>query len=78
MQICVHLPEELAGRFRATIPARERSAFIADLLRRALPQEDDPLYLIALAVEEDAALGAEMAEWEVTVADGLGGGDATR
>ncbi|EHJ47846.1 hypothetical protein DFW101_1839 [Solidesulfovibrio carbinoliphilus subsp. oakridgensis] len=78
MQICVHLPEELAVRLRAAVPARERSAFIADLLRRALPQEDDPLYRIARAVEEDAALAAEMADWDVTAADGLGGGDAPR
>ncbi len=78
MQICVHLPEDLAGRLRAAVPSRQRSAFIADLIRRALPEEDDPLYLIARAVEEDAVLQAEMADWDATSADGLGGGHAAR
>jgi hypothetical protein len=35
---------------------------------------DDPLYQAALAVEQDARLAAEMAEWEAaTVCDGLHG-----
>ena len=34
--------------------------------------DDDPLYQVALAVEQDARVAAEMAEWEAaTVADGL-------
>ena len=38
----------------------------------AVQDDDDPLYRAALAVEQDARLVAEMAEWEVaTVADGL-------
>jgi hypothetical protein len=37
--------------------------------------DDDPLYLAALDVERDAALGAEMAEWEIaTLDDGLHAG----
>jgi len=32
---------------------------------------DDELYLAALEVERDEALAAEMAEWDVTVGDGL-------
>ncbi|MEA4855177.1 MAG: hypothetical protein AAGU21_11170 [Solidesulfovibrio sp.] len=77
MQICIHLPDELAGRFRATVPARKRSAFIVELLRQALPVEADPLYRAALDVESDAALAAEMDDWDVAIGDGLGG-DATR
>jgi len=78
MHLCIHLPEELAGRFRAVVPAKRRSAFIADLLRQALPEEDDSLYRIALAVEQDAALDDEMADWDATVGDGLEGGSAAR
>jgi hypothetical protein len=61
---------------------------VAGLLEKALPVEDDPLYRIALEVEQDAALNAEMREWrEGLVADGIrgledtgpaGGDDATR
>lgn len=36
---------------------------------------DDPLYEVAVAVEVDHELAAEMAEWEVaTIEDGLCGG----
>ena len=73
-QILLHLPEELARRFRNAVPARQRSSFVQKLLENALPEEsDDPVYHTALAVEQDAALNAEMAEWEnATVGDGLG------
>jgi hypothetical protein len=45
------------------------------VLERALPSsgsDNDPLYLAALTVEKDSALGDEMAEWEAaTIEDGL-------
>ena len=76
MQLLIHLPEALARRFKRTIPIRERSRFIQQLLEEALPPDgvpdDDPLYQAALAVEQDEQLAAEMAEWEeATLADGL-------
>ena len=74
-QILLRLPEDLARRFKRTIPARGRSAFVRQLLEQALPpldDDNDPLYLAALEVERDAALGAEMTEWEAaTIQDGL-------
>jgi len=74
-QLLLHLPEELVRRLKRSVPARQRSKFIQDLLEQALPPdgivEDDPLYLAALAVERDEALTAEMNAWgAVTVADG--------
>jgi hypothetical protein len=74
MQLLIHLPENLAARFRQTVPPRQRSAYVAWLLEQALPAEDDPLYAIALAVEADAALNAEMREWrEGLMQDGMRG-----
>jgi hypothetical protein len=75
-QLLLHLPDELVRRLRRAVPARQRSKFIQDLLEQALPPdgvvETDPLYLAALSVEADAALAAEMAEWEpATIADGV-------
>ena len=74
-QVLLRLPEDLVRRFRHNVPARERSAFVRRLLEQALPSADsdnDPLYLAALAVEQDTALGAEMAEWEsANVGDSL-------
>ncbi len=78
MQVCIHLPDELAGRFRAAIPAKKRSAFIVELLEKALSKEDDALYRIALEVEGDTALDAEMADWDGVIGDGLEGEGETR
>ena len=72
MQMLFHIPNELAERFRQTVPPRQRSAFVARLMEQALPEEDDPLYQTALAVEQDSVLNAEMREWrEGLIADGL-------
>ncbi len=74
MQLLLHLPERLAERFKQAVPARQRSAFVAGLLEQALPEDGDPLYRIALEVEQDAALNAEMREWrEGLVGDGIRG-----
>ena len=79
-QLLVRLPEELAQRLRRQVPARGRSAFVQRLLEQALAPEggeEDPLYQAALAVERDEQLAAEMAEWDGTVADGLGAGTSS-
>jgi len=85
MQLLLHIPDALAERFKQTVPARQRSDFVAKLLEKALPVEEDPLYLAALEVEQDLTLGAEMREWrEGLIGDGLRGfaemekSDATR
>lgn len=72
MQMLIHLPDDLVGRLRSAVPPRRRSAFIAELLRNALPQPgDDPLYHLALEVEKDQTLNAQMQEWDALVSDGL-------
>jgi metal-responsive CopG/Arc/MetJ family transcriptional regulator len=75
-QLLVRLPEELVRRFKRAVAPRQRSKFIEQLLDQALPSDKvddrDPLYQAALAVEQDEALMAEMAEWETaTVDDGF-------
>ena len=72
-QHLLRLPGDLVSRFKRCVRPRERSAFMRALLEQALPAADgvsdsDPLYLAALAVEKDAALGAEMADWETSTA----------
>ena len=74
MQLLLHLPDALAERFKQTVPARRRSEFVAKLLEKALPLDEDPLYLAALEVEQDLTLGVEMREWrDGLIADGLRG-----
>lgn len=73
MQILLHLPDDLAAKFKAAVPQGKRSSFIADLLEKALPSdEEDPLYLLALEVEQDEALNVEMRDWDGVIGDGLG------
>jgi hypothetical protein len=72
----LRLPHDLVKRFKQHVPARKRSVFVRQLLEQALPpahSDNDSLYLAALAVEQDTALGEEMAEWEAAAAidDGL-------
>jgi hypothetical protein len=75
-QLLLHLPDELIRRLKRSVPPRQRSRFIQDLLEQALPPdgvvETDPLYQAAVAAEEDERLAAEMAEWEpATIHDGV-------
>ena len=74
-QLLLRLPDDLVRRFKRSVPSRRRSAFVQQLLEEALPPvqgDDDPLYQAALAVERDARLAGEMAEWEAaTIGDGL-------
>jgi hypothetical protein len=71
MKVLISLPDELAARMQAVIPARQRSRIIAALLEEEIRRRERELYECALAVEQDEQLNAEMAEWDVTVADGF-------
>ena len=76
MQLLLHIPDELAERFKQAVPTRQRSSFVAKLLEQALPVEADPLYLAALEAEQDLALGAQMREWrEGLLGDGIRGNE---
>lgn len=71
MQLLVRVPDDLGERFKQTVPSRQRSAFMRKLLEAALPPESDPLYRLALQVEDEAALDEDMSVWDEAVADGL-------
>ena len=72
MQVLIHLPEDLASRFRRSIPSRQRSGFIRGLLEKSLPDPDEALFQLALKVEkDDAAHPEELATWNTVASDGL-------
>jgi len=56
---------------RATIPDRQRSKVIANLLELEILRREKALYECALAVEDDTALKSDMSAWAVTLDDGL-------
>lgn len=70
-KILISLPDQLAARMRASIPARQRSKIITHLIEEEIEKRERILYECALAVEKDENLRQEMAEWDITLNDGL-------
>ena len=71
MQVLIHLPDDLANRFKATVPKRLRSAFIANLLGKAIPEQEDALFKLAMEVENDPSVSELESDWKVTIGDGF-------
>jgi hypothetical protein len=70
-KVLISLPDQLAIRMRAAIPRRQRSKIITYLIEKEIEKRERALYECALAVEHDSDLRKEMADWDVTVGDGL-------
>ncbi len=65
------IPESLYQAMKTSIPKRQRSQIVANLLKKEIEQRERALYEIAKAVEQDANLNKEMTEWDETLTDGL-------
>ena len=74
-QMLIRLPEDVAARFKAAVPARQRNKFVADLVATAVMRHEDELTRIAAAVSDDERrnpeLAQEMRDWDATVGDGM-------
>ena len=74
-QILIRLPEDVAARFKAAVPARQRNKFVADLVAKAVAHQEDELTRIAVAVSDEEGrnpeIAQEMRDWEATVGDGI-------
>jgi metal-responsive CopG/Arc/MetJ family transcriptional regulator len=70
-KILVSLPSDLVKRMKTVIPARKRSQVVKDLLEQEIDRREEALFQCALAVEKDKTLNKEMAEWDVTIGDGI-------
>ena len=66
-QVLVRLPNDLAERFGNIVPARQRSRFLVELLRRELEREHDSLVEAAKRLTElesaDLSATVETSEW---------------
>ena len=73
MQVLIHLPPELALRFRRSVPARSRSGYVRGLLEKNLPDTDDLMYQAALEAQafDDAQPEAERLVFAAAEMDGL-------
>ena len=75
-QILIRLPEAIADRLKAAVPARQRNRFVAQLIEVALIERERALGAIADAVtaeeRDSTALRGELTAWErSTLTDGL-------
>jgi hypothetical protein len=74
-QILIRLPEDVATRLKAVVPARKRNKFVANLVASAIADHEHKLGKIAAAVtaeeKNNARLRQETREWEATVSDGI-------
>lgn len=64
MRITLSLPDHLAARFLAAMPSRRRSVTVAKLLERELATHESQLERACHAANADAALAAEIEEWQ--------------
>lgn len=64
MRITLSIPDAVARRFQAAVPARQRSRLVARLLERELSDRDDSLAAACRAANRDQALRREIGEWQ--------------
>jgi len=70
-QMLISVPDETAARWKAAIPARQRSKVVAELMEKEIKAREQALYECALAVENDTMLNQEMNDWDITLQDGV-------
>ena len=64
MRLTISLPDQLAHKFLATVPSRQRSATIARLLAYELARCEQSIEAACHAANADEALSAEIDEWQ--------------
>ncbi len=64
MKMTFAIPDDLGERFRAVVPAGERSAVVAEFLRKRMRPTATSLAAVCRRVNRLKPLAHEMAEWE--------------
>lgn len=70
-KVLISIPDKIASRMRASIPQKQRSKVIVQLIEKEIEKREKALYECAAAVEQDNELNNEMNEWDVTLKDGI-------
>ena len=65
------MPDKIASRMRASIPQKQRSKVIVQLIEKEIEKREKALYECAATVEQDHEMNQEMKDWDVTLQDGL-------
>jgi hypothetical protein len=58
------IPDAVAHRFQAAVPARQRSRLVTRLLEHELSERDNSLAAACRAANRDRALTREIDEWQ--------------
>ncbi|TFH15590.1 MAG: hypothetical protein E4H02_07545 [Lentisphaerales bacterium] len=64
MRITLSIPDVVAHRFQAAVPARQRSRLVTRLLQHELSERDNSLASACRAANRDQALEREVDEWQ--------------
>lgn len=64
MRITLSIPDAVARRFQAAVPARHRSRLVTQLIERELAQRADALAAACVAANSDLVLETEINEWQ--------------
>ena len=64
MRITLSIPDKVARRFQAAVPARQRSRLVTRLLEQELTERDNSLAAACRAANRDKALEQEVSEWQ--------------
>jgi len=64
MRMTLSIPDEVAHRFQAAVPARKRSRIVTRLLEQELKERDNSLAVACRAANRDKALEKEIDEWQ--------------
>ena len=70
-KVLISMPDKIASRMRASIPQKQRSKVIVELIEKEIERREKALYECAVDVEQDHKLNQEMNDWDVTLQDGL-------
>jgi hypothetical protein len=64
MRITLSIPDAVAQRFQASVPARQRSKLVTRLIEDELKKEDAALAKACMNANQDTALESEIDEWQ--------------
>jgi hypothetical protein len=64
MRMTLSIPDVVAHRFQAAVPARQRSRLVTRLLEQELSERDNSLAAACRAANRDQALVREIDEWQ--------------
>ncbi len=64
MRMTLSIPDAVAHRFQAAVPARQRSRLVTRLLQNELSERDSSLAAACRAANRDRDLAREIDEWQ--------------